>query len=287
MTSRAFLVSAGFALLMVSGVDASSWRTPTNEYAYKTEGGQLIKPTVFEVDMRKDQLRVISVPFEAHSSPGSSELSLRDLGKVLAEQRKYRSRDWMLVNGGFSSYAVDVPLGLLVTEGRVYSTVTLEKNKESGKDASEFNQLRWGGILCQRKSEGPWEIIPATRYRPKMCWQAIQAGPVLVEPDSKVGIAVNEPKLKFPFKRTVICLPKEPTIKVVLTEQNTSLLSLARWLAKPKSAGGLGCRAAINLSGDTSSGAAIFSSRNKSIEFIGEGAFPIPSALIFEGRVQQ
>ena len=287
MRSRALLLNAGFALLVVTAADASSWRTPNEQYAYKTESGQLIKPTVLDVDTRKYRLRVVSVPFEAHASPGSSELSLRDLANVLSKQQKYRSRDWLLVNGGFSSYDVDVPLGLLVTEGRVYSTVTLEKNKESREGDSEFSQLRWGGILCQRNSDGPWEIMPATRYRPKTCWQAIQAGPVLVEPESKVGIAANEPALKSPFKRTVICLPKEPTIKVVLTEQPTSLLALARWLARPKSEGGLGCRAAINLSGDTSSGAAIFSSRTKRIEFIGDGAFPIPSALIVEGRARQ
>jgi hypothetical protein len=73
-------------------------------------------------------------------------------------------------------------------------------------------------------------------------------------------------------------------MKVVVTEDETHLYPMAVWMSKPDSAGGLGCRSALNLSGDSSTGVAINSSRDKAPRFVGSGAFPLASALLFEGR---
>lgn len=283
MNSMASMLIATLISLWAATAGATSWWSIEESRTYASSSGRVIKASVLTIDLSRANLRIVSVPFEAKAAPGSSELSLRDLGETLLSHPRYRSKEWIAVNGGFSSYRVDVPLGLLVVDGKVYSTLNKEKPKgTSAAPLSEYGQLRWSGILCQLEAGNRWEIIPATRYRPSLCKQALQAGPVLVEPNLKIGVAANEPKKAAPYKRTVICLDNEFRIRVVLTEE-THLLPLAAWLSKPNSAGGLGCRIALNLSGETSSGVAIKSMRSRSIRVVGEGSFPIPTALIFEG----
>ncbi|MEI6707616.1 MAG: phosphodiester glycosidase family protein [Methylococcales bacterium] len=257
-------------VLLLTITDAFAWWTENNtNNSFKTDDGLIIKSRVLEIDMQKANLRIVSVPFETDAT----ELSLRDFGNKLIKLPEYKTQEWIAVNGGFSSYSVDIPVGLLISDGRVLSTETLEKNNN--------DRYRWNGILCQHEESKQWEIFPPDQYHSNMCRQGIQATPILVSSGSKVEITSDEPERKPAYVRTVICITRDSKIKVILTEK-THLLALAIWLAKSEESGGIGCDSAINLSGYTSSGIAIKSSEQKYIQFMGEGLFPIPSALIFK-----
>jgi hypothetical protein len=71
-------------------------------------------------------------------------------------------------------------------------------------------------------------------------------------------------------------------LRFILVPQETHLFSLSKWLSRAETEGGLGCRIALNLSGDDSSGIAIKLSNKKPLTYFGEGSFPLPSALIIE-----
>jgi hypothetical protein len=264
---------------------AAGWWSMDETSSFSGSDGKLVKVDVIQIDLKKANLKVSSIPFEVGGTLGSTELSIRDFAVRLSKESRFRQNDWILVNGGFSSYHVDVPLGLLVISSKVYSNLTKEKPKQSlSPIKSDYSQYRWSGVFCQGETSLLWDIIPAERYVAKMCRHALQAGPVPVEPESKVAISLNEPNTEKPYIRTVICMLNNSTLSVAITRTETHLLPMARWLSKPRSDGGLGCRVALNLSGDSSSGSAIYSSREKQIRFVGDGVFPIPTALIFEEK---
>ena len=271
-TASAAVVGIMLTVSSVADVNSATWWTIDGMRSYIAEG-VTIKSIVIGINMQLATVKMVSIPFEAKVAAESSEISLRSFAAILLKDPAYSTSEWLAVNAGFSSYAVDIPFGLLVSGGRVYSSIQREKNEGVSR-----------GVLCQHGMDGQLDIVMATEYRPNMCWQAIQAGPVLVEPDGQVAIAPEEPKRRPPFRRTVICLVDEVKIKIVLTEQETNLRPLAVWLTTPESAGGLGCRSAMNLSGDASSGIAIKSSGQQDTRYFGEGSFPIPTALIFEVR---
>jgi uncharacterized protein YigE (DUF2233 family) len=271
-------------LLLSGSIAGAAWWVLDPPHSFKGAGGQPVTVTSVTVDIKTANLQILSVPFELKVSLGSTEVSLRSFAEQISKQPRFKNKEWIAVNGGFSSYRVDVPLGLLVVNGKVYSPLTKEKSKLGYvASGSDFGNLRWSGVLCQLKANSSWDVIAASRYQPGMCQQALQAGPVPVEPNSKVGILATEATKERPYNRTIICLMDDPRMRAVIT-QATQLFPLAQWLSKPESGGGLGCRVALNLSGDSSSGIAIRSPGNVSINFIGEGSFPIPTALLFEKK---
>ena len=271
-------------LLSSGSIASAAWWVLDPSHSFKGSGGQPVNVRSVTIDMKTANLQILSVSFELNVSLGSAEVPLRSFAEQISKQARFKNKEWIAVNGGFSSYRVDVPLGLLVVNGKVYSPLTKEKSKSSyGASGSEFGDLRWSGVLCQLRTNGSWDIIAASRYQPGICQQALQAGPVPVEPNSKVGISSTEATKERPYNRTIICLMEDARMRAVLTEA-TQLFPLAQWLSKPESGGGLGCRVALNLSGDSSSGIAIRSPGNVSINFIGEGSFPIPTALLFEKK---
>lgn len=241
--------------------------------------GKVVRTRVLTVNLTKARLKILSVPFEARGALGSTEMSLVGLAERYLSRPEYRQKEWILVNGGFSSYQVDVPLGLLVASGKVYSTINREKPRSSSVSTSEFGEFRWSGILCQLQA-GSWEILPAGRYTAGLCRNGLQAGPVPIEPPAKIGIAGTEMR-EVPYTRTVVCLLNEPVMKVIVTEDETHLRSLATWMATAEVAGGLGCRVALNLSGDSSSGMVV-NLPGRQLTHFGAGSFPIPTALMFE-----
>jgi uncharacterized protein YigE (DUF2233 family) len=252
--------------------------------SFRDTSGSEVRTSIVTIDLERASLRIVSVPFESRSKLGDSELSLREFAGDLAQQARFRSREWLAVNGGFSSYRVDVPLGLLVVDGKVYSKLSKEKLKgRSGSSTGEVGRLRWSGVLCQLSKGGKWQIIFAANYLPGSCWQALQAGPFLVEPGSLSGIAQGEPESQQPSRRTVVCLTGDGRMVWVVTRDQTHLLPLADWLRRPNAEAGVGCREALNLSGGTSSGLAIRSGKGVEPRFIGEGSFPLPSAILAEG----
>ena len=276
-------IFAWVTLLLSGSIASAAWFVLDRSHSFKGAGGQSVNVTSVTVDIKTANLQILSVPFELKASLGSAEVSLRSFAEQISKQPRFKNKEWIAVNGGFSSYHVNVPLGLLVVNGKVYSPLAKEKSKGYVASGSDFGNLRWSGVLCQLKANSSWDVIAASRYQPGICQQALQAGPVPVEPNSEVGISSTEATKEKPYNRTIICLMEDARMRAVVTEA-TQLFPLAQWLSKPKWRGGLGCRVALNLSGDSSSGIAIRSPGNVSIEFIGEGSFPISTALLFEKK---
>lgn len=277
------LLAGAAALTQTRAFATPSWSEKA--HTFKTAEGADIRATVLTINLNQANLRVLSVPFEMGSSPGSTETSVRIFAGARARDKKFRGKDWILVNGGFSSYRVDVPLGLLVVSGKVYSTLSKEMVRRTSPAAGlEFSKYRWSGVLCKRGPKGNWDIIPAAGYEPGMCEHALQAGPVPVEPDAKAAISENESKSEPRYLRTLVCLDGASSMKVVVTQDITHLRPLSLWTSKPENAGGLGCRVALNLSGDTSSGPALYTAATRSTKFLGDGTFPVPTVLFFEGK---
>jgi hypothetical protein len=279
----ALMVACSLAADTLSEPVLGNWWQVDDKRTFVGANGAPVQTTVLTVDLTRARLRVVSVPFEAGKRPGGAELSLRQFADVLATKPEYRNREWIAVNGGFSSYSADVPLGLLVVTGKVYSTVAKERPRFGQSNSrSEYAQYRWSGILCENAASGAWEILAIARYTPGSCRQALQAGPVPVQPPRIVGISPNEVK-ETAYVRTVLCLIDASQVRVITTHSPVNLYPLAQWLSRPEVAAGLGCQSALNLSGDTSSGIVIQPARGTPVSF-GEGSFPLPTALIFEGR---
>jgi len=281
----ALIVIAVSMVAASSKVIAASWWSIDETRAFQGTGDSLVRVSVLTIDLAKANLRILSVPFELGTSPRSTELSVNGFALKLSRDKKYQGKEWILVNGGFSSYRVDVPLGLLVVDGKVYSTLSKEESKRPiPSTTSEYSQYRWSGVLCQGRVIRTWDIIPVARYTPGSCHQALQAGPVPVEPISKVAISSSEPKSEPRYVRTAICIVDESTMKIAITQNETHLLPMALWMSKPVAGGGLGCRVALNLSGDNSAGVAINSVGSKSPKLLGVGTFPLPTVLLFEAQ---
>jgi hypothetical protein len=282
-------VAPGLAILLAFLVTplsaaAAAW-TLQESREFPVAQGRVARANVLTIDTNRANLRIVSVPIELRRPPGALDISLLDLAAHL-EQKKPRDSSWAAFNGGFSSSRDDIPLGLLVVGGKVYSQLSREQDGTSSLQVkSEYSKYRWSGVLCQAKENGAWDIVPASRYRPGSCYQALQAGPVVVEPDGKVAIAPGESQAKRPYSRTVVCLSGS-LMKVVVVSDRTHLYPLARWLSNSEAKGGLGCRVALNLSGDSSSGLVVQEPGRASLR-LGDGSFPIPSAVIVEQKSRQ
>ena len=72
--------------------------------------------------------------------------------------------------------------------------------------------------------------------------------------------------------------------------EKVSTEAFAQWLARPVAEGGAGCRVALNLSGDLSSGlltrgpAPGKKGAARPGEIVGPGSYPVPTVLLFTPR---
>jgi uncharacterized protein YigE (DUF2233 family) len=274
------IVAAAWA---TSAAHADATLQPAEVTTFKAGPNLKARASILTVDPTKLSVRIVSVPLEMESEPGSGEHSLRRFAEHVDSRARSR-RSWAVVNGGFSSSRDDIPLGLLVVDGKVYSRLTkVAGSASTGSVGSSYAKYKWSGVLCQGRKDGPWDIIAAAEYEAKRCHQALQAGPMLVEPDGRVAIASTEPERTRPYARTVVCLAGSK-LKFVVVQDQVHLLPLAKWLTSGKDKGGPGCRVAMNLSGDSSSGMAQRQADREGIAYFGDGTFPIPSAVLIEER---
>jgi hypothetical protein len=107
------------------------------------------------------------------------------------------------------------------------------------------------GALCVSES-GILRIVAATVAPGAECFDALQSGPMLIEQGGQNGIADTEPAARV-FDRSAMCIDNMSRV-VFLHAEKTSLFDLAEFARASDADGGLGCRTAINLSGDTDSG---------------------------------
>jgi uncharacterized protein YigE (DUF2233 family) len=165
------------------------------------------------------------------------------------------------INGGFfernKEDHVLSPSGLLIARG---------------KEIAAENDRAGSGIVYVGADGGL-----AIGYRKRLTdhagmREAIQVGPILVDPGGKVGV-VN--KQHDRDKRSAICL-RPGTFTAVVVEGGLSLFQFASLLAAPTTTGGFGCESAINLDGGPSS-QAVFRGGGRRIEV---GGWPVENALV-------
>ena len=179
------------------------------------------------------------------------------IGDFLSE-----SGDVLAINGGFfdtDSRERLTPSGLLIVDGAVVRDVT---DKGSGI------------VLATADGVG---IVRRQDFRAAGVVQAVQSGPLLVDPGGKLGIYKEDFDRQ---NRSAICLDGS-AIRIVMVEGGLSLLELARVLSSPREAGGLACEVALNLDGGPSTQAV---ARIGSQELSLVGRWRIQNALVIARR---
>lgn len=143
------------------------------------------------------------------------------------------------MNGGFiTSYAFPRPVGLVKVSGLTLSAASTSKPLT--------------GVLCVRGT-GAAEIAfyRSGGTQTAACVDALQSGPLLIEPGGKNGISTSEPADRV-AQRAVICIESRGW-PLFVHSSRTALYDLAGALARRES-GGFGCMAALNLSGESDAG---------------------------------
>lgn len=149
--------------------------------------------------------------------------------------RALESGEGLAINGGYFDYRDDgngralVPTGLVVSGGNALSA------------------YRGGsGVLYDTG-----RTIAITWAKDKTAWkgasEALQVGPLLVDPGGKPGIRKAGPRAR----RSAVCVTGSGDVLVVLAAGRLSLLELALSLATGEPEG-FGCERAINLDGGPS-----------------------------------
>jgi hypothetical protein len=169
------------------------------------------------------------------------------------------------VNGGFiTSYAFPQPLGLTIVEKKPLA------RRNPGKLMS--------GILCIR-SDGNAVIDFIASNNGSVCQDALQNGPLIVEPRMKPGIPAGEEKRK-PHVRAAVCTSGGDALFVYSSA--TTLRELMRVMIKSEAAGGLGCDTALNMGGDQDAG--LFWKLSSKLESRGEMDASLATAVYVSRR---
>jgi len=236
---------------------------------------------------RADLLVMPPAAFDTGMAQAARGLSVRASVAPL-EQRftPAQTSELLIVNGGFSGSRTNVPVGLLISSGRMASTLDQQLRRGNPDDrcaARRVDRLRYSAVLCA--APGKLRILAASReINLESCRDALQSAPILVE-DGKPAICPDEADGPA-YLRTALC-QADDTMHLVVTAAPIHLFHLAEWLATPATNGGLGCRQAMNLSGDTSSGAVLLTARgspNPQRLNLGPGNFPLPSLIVVQPR---
>lgn len=196
--------------------------------------------------------------------------SLRDLARV--------TDALALINGGFGqSTYYPVPAGLVVQNDQQKSPLNKASRTQSGVFCMPAAERRTASatIGTTAGASGPpgkARIVNKDDYRPGLCRQALQSGPKIVEYDGENGI--SQPARAF--ERSVVCVDGVGRVLFVQASR-VSLFHLADILRAPEAAGGYGCQAALNLSGDIESG--LLYTTDGKLQSVGEVDAPVASAI--------
>lgn len=204
--------------------------------------------------------------------PAKAEIKVIDMYGTLSEQKvKFpvyslaevyeRMRPIAIINGGFSgSLSLPVAAGLVVENAQVITRLNKVSRLQSGILGISANEIK---------------IIRREEYEENTFRFAIQSGPLIIEPNGNIGIYRSE-RQKEKFRRSVIALDKKDRL-LLITTTDVHLFDLASFLKKAEVNGGLECKVALNLSGDTQSGL-IITQEGSPVE-IGNVNAIIPSAI--------
>lgn len=250
----------------------------SSEGSIPRKAGTAARAQIFEFDPAAADIEI----FATRSIKGDHEdadvgLSVRKAADYPYVARRTMSRS-LLVNGGSSGAKSDRPVGLLISNGKVASVPSYAIRNADPHSSCSFRNVdryRLSGLLCVGADHsvkiGKIDQVPLEK-----CQQAVQAGPMLVEAPSKVAVCGDDGDDK-PYTRTAVCVSGN-RMKVVLALDPVLLFDLANWMADKKN--GLACDSALNLSGDTSSGAVFYPGGIRSVIRVGEGKFPQASLIL-------
>lgn len=281
---RSFLLAPLFAalltaLLQVPAVasDEAAWQPLEPGLELRRQRFQvagLRNPITLQV-LRADPAQVEIAVIDTYSTVSSRGVkypsySLRDLARA--------TNALALINGGFGqSTYYPVPAGLVVQDGRQKSRLNSASRTQSGVFCMPETERRTasaasGSTETAAGPPGKARIVNKGDYRPGLCRQALQSGPKIVEYDGENGIS----RPARAFERSVVCVDGAGRVLFIQTSR-VSLFHLADILRAPEDAGGYGCQAALNLSGDVESGL-LYTTGGK-LQSVGEVDAPVASAI--------
>jgi uncharacterized protein YigE (DUF2233 family) len=276
---------------MICMVAVSAWTASAHadiEVRPKVEisrsDGKVAKATAFSFESGAYRVRVLATSSHKTTSMQiNSGVSIQQAPELPLLKSLLR-REALVVNGGFSGSSTQIPVGLLITDGMAAAGPNFATRPAvSGSTCPLLTtqRLQHAGLLCV-DPENRISIGRIDQVKYEECRQAIQAGPLVVE-HSKVAVCPAEDNERR-YARTVVCT-HEQRVHVLLTEPLT-LHELA--VSLTSAAGPLKgqCTQALNLSGDSSSGA-IYSypaSRVRPNLEVGRGTFPLPSMFVVSRR---
>ena len=268
-------------LLPAGAGEETDWREMRPGMELRRERHQIAgvrTPIMLQV-LRADPAEVEIAVLDTYSTVSTRGVkypsySLRDLARVTGALA--------LINGGFGqSTYYPVPAGLVVQDGRQKSPLNSKSRTQSGvfciPAAEQRTAEATGGASTDTTAAtaappSKARIVNKGDYRPGICGQALQSGPKIVEYDGENGI--NRPARAF--ARSVVCVDASGRVLFVQTSQ-VSLFHLADILRAPEAAGGYGCQAALNLSGDIEAGL-LYTTEGKLLS-AGEVDAPVASAI--------
>jgi uncharacterized protein YigE (DUF2233 family) len=279
--------------LSLFSVAVVAWVQPANaEYLRReavdipTSDGVAVAAEVFTADTRESRIKVLTSRSVSRGSTSDHGVSVREAANS-TQVGSYTIRHALLLNGGFSSNPTSRPAGLLISDGDVVSLANVSVRLADTASACPYartERLRLSGALCVAPN-GRASIRPVDAMDGRECRQALQAGPILVEQSEQVAVCPASPDSQRAL-RTAICTRGHDVV-VVLTTKPITLYDLAVWMAAPPKQRGLGCEAALNLSGDTSSGAVYFPGGIASLTgrvAVGPGSYPLPSLILIHDK---
>jgi uncharacterized protein YigE (DUF2233 family) len=272
-------------VLYLSTTLALAGSVSRQQVAIKVPGGLAVDAHVFTVVAAEARIRVLTSRDLKERSLSSHGVSVREAAETSLVS-KVISMQALLFNGGYSESPTDRPAGLLVSDGAVVSLANFairRADPSSNCPLRHQDRPRLPGVLCVAR-DGAVSIDDLAAAKPTECREAVQAGPLLVEKAGETAVCLEE-SAERTF-RTAVCL-RQRQMLVVVTQAPISLYGLATWLAAPAGPDGLGCDRALNLSGDTSSGAVYFPGGIPSLTKplrVGPGTFPLPSLILVQSR---
>jgi len=262
---------------MAGAAEDREWREIRPGMELRRERHQVAgvrKPITLQV-LRADPAEVEIAVVDTYSTVSARGVkypsySLRDLARV--------TDALALINGGFGqSTYYPVPAGLVVQDGRQKSPLNKASRTQSGVFCMPAAERRTASATTRTTAgasgpPGKARIVNKGDYRPGLCRQALQSGPKIVEYDGENGIS----RPARAFERSAVCVDGAGRVLFVQASR-VSLFHLADILRAPEAAGGYGCQAALNLSGDIESG--LLYTTDGKLQSVGEVDAPVASAI--------
>jgi uncharacterized protein YigE (DUF2233 family) len=244
----------GAALAAVAACSATAGEIERSEQRIEAAGAQPVRVVVHSFDVQRMRVQVLpSTALLGNQRRRGSGVSVQAAAE-LPTVKKLMRHEMLLFNGGFSTTSTDRPAGLLIADGQAVTVpnyAVLRAQPDSDCPALRKERLRLSALLCV-PTQGGLSVGPMDEDSIARCSQALQAGPMLLGSDGQPDVCPSTSERAY--IRTAVCL-RDSVAHVIVTLDPVTLHDLARWLATPRERQGLGCTSAINLSGDTSSGA--------------------------------